>query len=100
MKHFLSAFLALPILLATSAFAAPLPPVIALPTSYIEQLRAFLGKLPHDEVANLINQMESCAAVQLPNAIDRGQCPQISQWLEQQKEKKQTKSSKHIAPPN
>jgi len=40
-----------------------------LPTSGLQQLRQYLGKRPHDEVAGLISMIEQCVKLQLSPGV-------------------------------
>ena len=74
--------LCLSLLAAYPAFAKQ-PPTVELPGQIVAQMRAILGEMPHDKVAGLVNAIDACISVQVPNddgaIVDRGQCPPVSQ---------------------
>jgi hypothetical protein len=83
------------VMLATPALAADPPPTMIMPTPFMNQVLQYMLSKPYGEVANLIAQLQACAAAQTlgddgtyPAAAQKA-CPVIAELT----------SPQHHAPP-
>ena len=80
MKH---SVLCLSVFMFAYPALAKQPPTVELPGQVVAQIRAILGEMPHDKIAGLVNAIDACISIQVPNEdgaiVDHGLCPPVSQ---------------------
>ena len=82
-----SFLIALAALLPVAATAQQPPATVLMPSGVILQVRQYLGRQPHDDVAGLIADMEGCVRVQIPvngATVSHGECRAVTDALEAQ----------------
>lgn len=74
------------ILAATLLTAAPAmadePATLILPTPVVSAIAQYLSQHPYSEVAQMVQAIQQCASVQVPNAqgaiVSHGECPAVT----------------------
>ena len=76
------------LILALSILAAPVlalagePATLILPTPVVAAVGKYLSERPYGEVAGIIQSLQQCVAVQVPNAqgavVSHGECPAVT----------------------
>ena len=79
MKHLI---LALSILAAPVLALAGEPATLILPTPVVAAVGKYLSERPYAEVAGMVQALQQCVAVQVPNAqgavTSHGECPAVT----------------------
>lgn len=80
--------LSLPAVAFAQGAPPPPPTTMVMPTQLLGAIYHYLNQRPYGEVAGLAIGLERCMEIQLPQhgvVMDHGECPGVSQVLQQQR---------------